>query len=228
MSVKLLVADDEEVIRRGVAKYIRLHTDRFDKIYEAENGQEAIDLLLKYQPDILLLDVQMPLKNGLDVMKEAERAGLHPIVVILSGYDEFKYAQQALRYGAKEYLLKPARASDILKCLNRLVDDSLGLEEPCVQEEENGTNQLVKRAKEYIAEHYMENITLSDTAEILGITGGYLSTLFQKSLQCGFIDYLNRVRIERACCYLEQNYFKTYEIAYKAVSYTHLTLPTIA
>ena len=118
MSVKLLVADDEEVIRRGVAKYIRLHTDRFDKIYEAENGQEAIDLLLKYQPDILLLDVQMPLKNGLDVMKEAERAGLHPIVVILSGYDEFKYAQQALRYGAKEYLLKPARASDILKCLN--------------------------------------------------------------------------------------------------------------
>ena len=94
-------------------------------------------------------------------------------------------------------------------------DLSLGLEEPCVQEEENGTNQLVKRAKEYIAEHYMENITLSDTAEILGITGGYLSTLFQKSLQCGFIDYLNRVRIERACCYLEQNYFKTYEIAYK-------------
>lgn len=148
MSVKLLVADDEEVIRRGVAKYIRLHTDRFDKIYEAENGQEAIDLLLKYQPDILLLDVQMPLKNGLDVMKEAERAGLHPIVVILSGYDEFKYAQQALRFGAKEYLLKPARAADILKCLNRLVDDSLGLEEPCVQEEENGTNQLVKRAKE--------------------------------------------------------------------------------
>ena len=74
MSVKLLVADDEEVIRRGVAKYIRLHTDRFDKIYEAENGQEAIDLLLKYQPDILLLDVQMPLKNGLDVMKEAQRA----------------------------------------------------------------------------------------------------------------------------------------------------------
>jgi two-component system response regulator YesN len=61
----------------------------------------------------------------------------------------------------------------------------------------------------------MENITLSGTAEILGITGGYLSTLFQKSLQCGFIDYLNRVRIERACCYLEQNYFKTYEIAYK-------------
>lgn len=182
MSVKLLVADDEEVIRRGVAKYIRLHTDRFDKIYEAENGQEAIDLLLKYQPDILLLDVQMPLKNGLDVMKEAERAGLHPIVVILSGYDEFKYAQQALRFGAKEYLLKPARAADILKCLNRLVDDSLGLEEPCVQEEENGTNQLVKRAKEYIAEHYMENITLSDTAEILGITGGYLSTLFQADL----------------------------------------------
>ena len=57
MPVKLLVADDEETIRKGVAKYIQLHTDRFDKIYEAENGQEAIDLIVKYQPDILLLDV---------------------------------------------------------------------------------------------------------------------------------------------------------------------------
>ena len=122
--MKLLVADDEDIIRHGVIKYIKLHTDRFDKIYEAENGQEAIDLLLKYQPDILLLDVQMPLKNGIDVMREAKRAGLHPIVVILSGYDEFNYAKQAIHYGAKEYLLKPVRAADILECLSHLADES--------------------------------------------------------------------------------------------------------
>ena len=51
--MKLLIADDEDTIRRGISKYIKLHTDRFDKIYEAENGQEAIDIILKYQPDIL-------------------------------------------------------------------------------------------------------------------------------------------------------------------------------
>ena len=74
MSVKLLIADDEDTIRKGMAKYIQLHTDRFSQIYEAENGQEAIDLLLKYQPEILLLDVQMPLKNGIDVMAAAKAA----------------------------------------------------------------------------------------------------------------------------------------------------------
>ena len=75
MPLSLLIADDEDVIRHGVSKYIKLHTERFDQIYEAENGQEAIDLLLAYQPDILLLDVQMPKKTGIDVMKEAKRAG---------------------------------------------------------------------------------------------------------------------------------------------------------
>lgn len=215
MAVKLLIADDEEVIRRSVAKYIKLHTDRFDKVYEAENGQEAIDILVQYQPDILLLDVQMPVKNGIDVMREAERAGLHPIVIILSGYDEFKYAQQALRLGAKEYLLKPTRGSDILECLNKLADEFLEEDRQKVPETKVQTNQIVERAVEYIKEHYMENITLNEVAEKVGISSGYLSTLFHQNLQCGFIDYLNGVRIERACCYLEQNYFKTYEIAYR-------------
>ncbi len=106
MQLKLLIADDEDIIRKGIVKYIALHTERF-LIYEAENGQEAIDLLMKYQPDIMLLDIQMPLKDGIEVMQAAKNAGLHPITIILSGYDEFKYAQQGIRYGAKEYLLKP-------------------------------------------------------------------------------------------------------------------------
>jgi two-component system, response regulator YesN len=126
MPLKLLIADDEDVIRRGISKYIKLHTDRFEQIYETENGQETIDALLRYQPQMLLLDVQMPLKTGIEVMKEAQAAGITPITIILSGYDEFQYAQQALRFGAKEYLLKPVRAADILECLNRLADAYLG------------------------------------------------------------------------------------------------------
>ena len=68
MSIKLLIADDEDVIRNGITKYIQLHTERFDKIYLAQNGQEAIDIIFRDRPDIMLMDVQMPLKNGLEVM----------------------------------------------------------------------------------------------------------------------------------------------------------------
>ena len=215
MQLKLLIADDEDIIRKGIVKYIALHTERF-LIYEAENGQEAIDLLMKYQPDIMLLDIQMPLKDGIEVMQAAKNAGLHPITIILSGYDEFKYAQQGIRYGAKEYLLKPLRASDILKCLNDITNKYLGItEEENSLEKIEQSNFFIKTAKEYIAEHYPENVSLTEVAEAAGISGGYLSTLFTQYEKCGFVDYLNQIRIERACCYLEQKTLKNYEIAYK-------------
>lgn len=214
--MKLLIADDEDVIRKGVAKYIKLHTDRFSQIYEAENGQEALDLLVKFQPELLLLDVQMPLKSGLEVMKEAKKAGLHPITIILSGYDDFKYAQEAIRFGAREYLLKPVRAADILECLNRLADECIGPKErENTSEEQEQENPLIKKAKDYMLEHYAEDISLSEVAEHLGISSGYLSTLMNQNLKCGFVDYMNWVRIDRACCYLEQDFLKNYEIAYK-------------
>lgn len=214
--MKLLIAEDEDIIRKGIVKYIRLHTERYQQIYEAENGQEAIDLMLKYQPELLLLDVQMPLKSGIEVMQAAKNAGLDPVTVILSGHDEFKYAQQAIRYGAKEYLLKPVRAADILKCLNDMADKYIGEGEaknsPGASE---NSNYFIKMAKEYIGEHYTENISLTDAAEAVGISSGYLSTMFTQYLHCGFVDYLNQVRIERACCYLEQKSFKNYEVAFK-------------
>lgn len=215
MGLKLLIADDEDTIRKGMAKYIQLHSERFTKIYEAENGQQAIDILLQYQPQVMLLDVQMPLKNGIDVLMEAKKAQIDPITVILSGYDEFKYAQQAVRGGAKEYLLKPVRAADILACLNRLVDEKYGMESQTIEVAMESANRFVKKAQEYIEENYMEELSLPDTAEYVGISAGYLSTLFTQHLGSKFIDYVNKVRVEHACIYLEQTILKTYEIAYR-------------
>lgn len=215
MGVKLLIADDEDMIRNGLAKYIQLHTDRFDKIYLAENGQIAIDTIYRHEPDLMLLDVQMPIKNGIDVMQEAQRAGILPVTIILSGYDEFKYAQQAMHYGAKDYLLKPSRSSDILKMLNDTADLILGISQQDMEVEKPDKNGFVERAREYVKEHYFENLTLNDVAEQVGITAGYLSTLFSQQMACNFTEYLNQIRIEHACSYLIQNYFKTYEIAYK-------------
>ena len=135
--------------------------------------------------------------------------------MILSGYDEFKYCQQALRLGAREYLLKPVRSSDILQMLDRVADELFGKQEEAGVDQVEEKNHLVELAREYVEEHYYENLMLADVAQKVGISAGYLSTLFQKQLSQGFIDYLNEVRIEYACTYLQQNYLKTYEIAYK-------------
>lgn len=215
MSIKLLIADDEDTIRNGIAKYIQLHTDRFDKIYLAANGREALDIILRDRPDILFLDVQMPLLTGIEVMQEAKRADSLPYTMILSAYDEFKYCQQALRLGAKEYLLKPVRSSDILQMANQAANELFGADKQLTIESTEEKNYLVELAREYVEEHYYENLMLADVAQKVGISSGYLSTLFQRQLSKGFVDYLNEVRIEHACSYLLQNYLKTYEIAYK-------------
>lgn len=215
MSIKLLIADDEDTIRNGIAKYIQLHTDRFDKIYLAANGREALDIILRDRPDILFLDVQMPLLTGIEVMQEAKRADALPYTMILSAYDEFKYCQQALRLGAKEYLLKPVRSSDILQMANQAANELFGADKQLTIESTEEKNYLVELAREYVEEHYYENLMLADVAQKVGISSGYLSTLFQRQLSKGFVDYLNEVRIEHACSYLLQNYLKTYEIAYK-------------
>ncbi len=215
MSIKLLIADDEDAIRNGIARYVQNHSERFEKIYLAKNGQEAIYLIFKHKPDIMLLDVQMPLKSGIEVMQETARAEITPATIILSGYDDFKYAQQAIRYGAKDYLLKPSGSSEIMQKLNDLADEVSGTRQRKLASEGKNKHHVVERAKEYIDEHYYEEITLNQVAEKVGITSGYLSTLFSQNLNCGFIDYLNEVRINYACTYLQQDYLKTYEIAYK-------------
>ena len=214
MVLKLLIAEDEDIIRNSMEKYIRLHTERFAQIYMAKNGGEALELALKYQPDIMLLDVQMPVKNGIAVMQELKRAEITPEIIILSGYDEFSYAQQALRYGVRDYLLKPVRSSDILKLLLSVADEIEGVKADRKERDEKSFS-IVDRAREYIEEHYGEELTLQKVADVVGISAGYLSSQFSHSLGCGFIDYLNKIRVEHACAYLKQNYFKTYEIAYK-------------
>ena len=215
MGIKLLIADDEDPIRNGIAKYIQLHTDRFDKIYLAANGREALDTIFRAKPDIMFLDVQMPMMTGIEVMQEAGRADALPYTMILSAYEEFKYCQQALRLGAREYLLKPVRSSGLLQMANRAADELFGGEEEIQIDSAEEKNVLVELAREYVEEHYYENLMLTDVAQKAGISAGYLSTLFQRQLSRGFVDYLNEIRIEHACAYLRQNYLKTYEIAYK-------------
>jgi two-component system response regulator YesN len=165
----------------------------------------------------MLIDVQMPYKDGLTVMKEAKAAGICPKTIILSGFDEFEYARKAIRYGASDYLLKPCRPTEILSKLEELLEES-NTEDLDTGEKETGdkqSNRFVDMAVDYINENYSLDLTLTGVAEKVGVTSGYLSTLFTQTLNCGFIDYLNKVRIDRACNFLHDNQLKTYEVAYK-------------
>ena len=214
--IRLLIAEDEKKICDSISNHIRSNSACFDEILCAVNGQAAVDMIFQHRPQIMLLDIQMPVKDGLAVMRETVQAGVCPRTVILSGYSEFAYAQQALRLGAVDYLLKPARASEILKRLEDLArqvyPEDAG-EGPDARETQG--NAMVLKAVAYMERHYPENISLTTVAEAIGLSPNYLSTLFTRTLGTRFVDRLNKIRVERACDYCLDGGIRTYEIAYK-------------
>lgn len=207
----LLLADDEENILNGIKKYLLKNTKIFQEIYCAANRQEALDIIYQYHPDVMLLDVQMPVKTGLEIMKEANAAHVCPKTIILSGYESFEYVREALRQGAVDYLLKPCRSSKILEKLEEVAAASDGKK----KSEASIGNTIVDQAIEYIKKHLPEDINLSMAAEHVGVSNAYLSTLFTQNVGCSFVDYLSRTRIRYACDYMHDSKMKVYEIAFK-------------
>ena len=101
------IADDETKIRQGIRRLIDWETLGFSFIGEASNGEDALRFILDKNPDVTLLDIRMPRLSGLDVARLARADGYRGIIIILSGYSDFKYAQEAMRYDVKYYISKP-------------------------------------------------------------------------------------------------------------------------
>lgn len=188
--------------------------DCFAEVYTAKSGPEALDIIYRHRPEVMLLDVQIPVKNGLEVMKEAKNKGVCPKTIILSGYDTFSYVQQALRLGAADYLLKPCRSTEICQKLVELLqlEEPKGVEE--IKDGDKSGNLTVHNAQEYIREHLTDDLSLKLVADKVRVSTAYLSTLFSQHLGCGFVDYLNKIRIQYACDYMQDGTMKIYEIAF--------------
>ena len=116
----ILLVDDEELERIYLKQAIEQSTNTLRVIGEAGNGREAIELAFKLLPNYILMDIRMPGINGLDAIKEIK--SLHPeiICIIITAYEEFSYAQKALRIGAEEYLLKPVSPEEVLSVIEVL------------------------------------------------------------------------------------------------------------
>lgn len=104
---QMLVVDDEYYIRLGIINAIDWNSINIEIIGEAADGASALELARETKPDIVLLDICMPILNGLELMEQLQKEQLDCDIIILSGYDEFEYAQQCIKYGVHDYLLKP-------------------------------------------------------------------------------------------------------------------------
>lgn len=119
---KVLIVDDEAHTRNFLKAQIPLLDERFIIAGEAGDGLQALDFLQDNSVDLVLTDIKMPRMDGLQLSEQINRINKHQLVVILSGFDEFDFARQSLKYGIKDYLLKPIIKSQIKELLARIAE----------------------------------------------------------------------------------------------------------
>lgn len=117
----LVVADDEPKIRRGIENMLNWHEFNIHIVGEAEDGEIALEVIKEKKPDIILLDINMPFLNGLNLLEKLEEINNRSIVIIISGYDDFSYAQKALQFNVFDYILKPVNKKKMQEVISKAV-----------------------------------------------------------------------------------------------------------
>ena len=116
----IVVADDEEELRRAIIKKIDWESIGFQVVGEAENGIEALELVERMEPDLLLTDIRMPFVSGIELARQVREVRPTTQIAFLSGFDEFSYAQQAIQYNIISYMLKPITMADLTEELKKI------------------------------------------------------------------------------------------------------------
>ena len=120
---KVLIADDEPKIRQGLRKTLESFSFPLEITAEAKNGMDAYKKAKELQPDILLVDICMPKLNGIDFLRKLKELQLENRTIIISGFQEFSYAQQAIELGVSRYLLKPLEEKDLREALIQIMGE---------------------------------------------------------------------------------------------------------
>lgn len=120
---KVLIVDDEALIREGIAATIQSGCPRFGPIYEASDGDEALNLAHEISPDLVITDIQMPRRDGIDLIEQLKADNPDLSVIIISGFDDFEYARKGLKMAVNDYWLKPVDSAQLRARLNQLADE---------------------------------------------------------------------------------------------------------
>jgi len=227
---RAVLIDDETWIREGLSEHINWELLGIELVQVFQDGQEAIEYLEADPVDIVLSDIRMPNMTGLELvarLREVEStkpSSANTKVIFLSGYGDFKYAQEALRLGAVDYLLKPSDVEDIEEALQKakqLCSKEVAhvLEVPAEPKSaEEPSSYLIKKALQVMHAKFTEDLHLNQIADELFVTSNYLSRLFRQETGKSFSDYLSELRIEKACELLVSSTLKIYQIG-EAVGY---------
>ncbi len=228
---KVLIVEDEDIIRKGLIYMVDWLKVNCIVVGEAVNGVDGLNKIRELKPDIVITDIRMPYKDGIEMLEESINEFDYEAIII-SGYSEFGYAKKAITLGVNEYLLKPINFIDLYDVINKISskiksEDKIknyyeSLDDIYIYNEvlnikhyeliENKTN-YVSNILSYIEDNYRYRISLTDMSKKYDLSTVYLNSKFKEETNYTFNDFLNRYRILKAIEFLKNGDLKIYEIA---------------
>lgn len=206
----ILIVDDEPRTRQGLKKTLDTWANGQYQINIASNGEEAIELMKQHKVHILITDIHMPEITGLQLLKIAKEQNIYPVIIVISAYSEFEYAQEALRLGVINYLLKPISKKALIEAVEEAVQtvekkERAGLIEKVVDTKlvdantQNPSNrEPIREAIDYINNNLKNELSQKEVADHVHLNPSYLSVLFKEHVKLTFSEYVTRRRIQRA------------------------------
>lgn len=194
--LRVLLVDDEIIIREGFKRLFDWEAHDCEVIGEAADGMEALAQIDDLQPDIVIMDINIPVMNGLKVIQMSKIKHPEMAFVIVSGYDDFSYCREALRLQITDYILKPVNYQEFGTCIDNLKISMF--ENRTTEETDEQEEHTILGIVRYMQEHLTEEISLNVLAEEFHLSASYISQLFKNEIGVNFLVYLTNIRMEQA------------------------------
>ncbi len=196
--LRVVLVDDEIMIREGFKRLFDWEAHDCQVVGEAADGMEALAQIDALRPDIVIMDINIPIMNGLKVIQLSRMKHPDTAFVIVSGYDDFSYCREALRLQITDYILKPVNYEEFGTCIDNLkislFERRVSAEAEQTQQEERAITGITR----YLQQHLAEEMSLTVLAEVFHLSPQYISQLFKNEIGVGFLAYLTNIRMEKA------------------------------
>lgn len=198
----ILLTDDEELALLGLEEGVKWEKLNVDKIYKCHSKDTAIRMVKMYPIDIIITDIEMPNGNGIELIKWIKENKPEIKAIFYTGYAEFSYAQEALRLGVEDYLLKPIPYEELEAIIDKIEKKILAKEKTVDLSEliedvaEEGSEEIVEQVKKLIADNLsIGNLQRDSLAAMVHVSAGYLGRIFKKQTGMAISDYIIKKRI---------------------------------
>ncbi|MCR4740445.1 MAG: response regulator [Lachnospiraceae bacterium] len=227
---RVVVVEDETIVRQGIIRDTDWGSVECMVVGEAGNGQEGLEVIRRLRPDLVITDIRMPKLSGLEMAEILDKEKIMPVMIFLTAYGDFAYAQQAIKVGARDYVLKPFKDNvleeSIKKTLSRYLKKA-GFEDKVQNEElslkKGDKSKYLTAALAYIDENYSDpDLSAAKVAQAIGVSTGHLSHLFRRESSFTMSNYVLDCRMRAAKKLLQDYSHKVYEVA-EAVGYRDIT-----